>query len=238
MTRLPIGPLHYEFSRHHEPRVRVAAVVGLSMLSHDRASEALLRKVWDDPEAPYGARKAALRGLTAWRVTDAEKLLTSALELTVGRHTLASTALGLLMEQPGARAREMAVVYLAPGRPPRLRYAALQALERLAADDAALQDLIVPLAEDPDRNVRAHAWELIASHRIKKALPILEKRLRTEDFGFNADGRGLLESAVKALREPEPTPAVDPLADVRKQLDFMERQIREIRKRLDESKPE
>ncbi|WP_165072678.1 M1 family aminopeptidase [Paludisphaera rhizosphaerae] len=232
-----------------EPRVRVEAVTGLSRLSRDGASEDLLRKIWADPEAPYGARKAALRGLTAWRVADAEKILNSALTMTVGRHTLASTALSLLMDRPGSQAREMAAAYLAPGQPPRLRYAALQALEKLAEDDAALQDLIVPLAEDADRNVRTRAWELIRTHRIKKAIPVLEKRLQTEDFGFNADARGTLENALKALKEPESAPesekpkeddapTVDPLSDVRKQLDAIDQQIREIRKRLDERKPE
>ncbi|MDG3007956.1 M1 family aminopeptidase [Paludisphaera mucosa] len=236
-----------------DARVRVAAVRGLAKLPRDDASEALLRKVWNDPESPYGARRAALRGLVGWKVADAEKILDAALGLTTGRHVLAATALGLVLDKPGAKARELAAAYVAPGRPPRLRYAALQALEKLAKDDAALQDLIVPLAEDVDRNVRNQAWGLIQTHRIKKALPVLENRLKTEDFGFNAGARAVLESALKALKEPDPAPetpkdaaaaeaeahpADDSTADLRKQLDALEKQIQELRKRIDERKPQ
>ncbi|AMV40654.1 M1 family aminopeptidase [Planctomyces sp. SH-PL62] len=234
-----------------EARVRAAAVRGLAALPRDDASEALLREVWNDPEAPYGARRAALRGLVTWKVADAEKLADAALDLVDGRHVLAATALGLALEQPGARARELAAAYLAPGRPPRLRYAALQAMESLAKDDAGLQDLIVPLAEDADRGIRTRAWGLIRTHRIQKALPVLENRLKIEDFGFNAGARNILEAALKALKEagPEavkaptppaaaaaPAPAPEPWAEIQKQVDELERQLRELRKKIEERK--
>lgn len=232
-----------------EPRVRVAAVRGLAALDRDPAAEALLRKVWDDPESPYGARRAALRGLVAWKVDDAEKIVEAALGLPAGRFAIAATALDLVLDRRDARSRELAAAYVAHGRPPRLRYAALQALEDLARDDAALQDLIVPLAEDPDRVVRARAWDLVRRHRIKKALPTLEARLKVEDFGFNARARATLERAIKALKEPAPAPekpAAEPPAKedaqapwdvLRKRLDELERQIREIRDEVDEAAP-
>ena len=226
-----------------EGRVRVAAVRALASLPRDDASEALLREVWNDPEAPYGARREALRGLVEWKAAGAEKLIDAALELAVGRHVLAAAALGLALEQPGPKAREMASAFVAADRPARLRYAALQALETLAKDDAELQDLIVPLAEDADRGVRTRAWGLIRAHKIKKALPALERRLQAEDFGFNAGARNALESAVKALREPEPAAvpakpaaAPEPRDEVLKRIDDLERQIRELRRQVEGGK--
>ncbi len=228
-----------------EPRVRVAAVRGLAMLERDPAAETLLRKVWNDSEAPYGARQAALGGLVLWKVDDAEKLIDAALDLSDGKHALAAAALDLLLGRRDARARELVAAYVAPGRPPRLRYVALRALEDLAGDDAALQDLIVPLAEDPDRVVRARAWDLIRRHHIKKALPTLEARLKVEDFGFNARARATLERAVEALKGPRrraedasrTTDAKSPWADVKKRLDDLEKLLRQVRDRVDELAP-
>jgi aminopeptidase N len=232
-----------------EPRVRVAAVGGLAELDRDPAAEALLRKTWDEAEAPYGARRAALRGLVGWDVEDAEKLVEAALDLPAGRYVLAATALDLILDRRDERSRELAAAYVAHGRPPRLRYAALQALEGLVRDDAALQDLIVPLAEDPDRLVRVRAWALIGRHRIKKGLPTLEARLKVEDFGFNARARETLERAIETLKRPEP--AADAHArdaptkpeaggawdDLRKRLADVERLLRQLRDRVEEVAP-
>ncbi|WP_337175869.1 M1 family aminopeptidase [Paludisphaera sp.] len=232
-----------------EARVRVAAARGLAQLDRDPAAEALLREVWGDPQAPYGARQAALLGLVGWKVEDAEEIVEAALELPAGRHVLAATALGLVLGRGDARARELAAAYVGRDKSPRLRIAALEALGRLARDDAALRDVIVPLADDPDRQVRVRAWELIGRHRIRKALPILEARLKVENFGFNARARDALERAIEALKQPEPA-AGSPVAeapakadagarwdDLMKRLDELERLLRAIRDRVEEVAP-
>ncbi len=225
-----------------EARVRVAAVSGLARLKRDEASEAVLRAVWNDPKEAYGARRAALRGLSAWKVKDADDLLTAALGLSIGKHTLAAEALELFLEESSPKAREMAALYSRFGQPRRLRFSALEAFERLAKDDAALQDMIVPMVEDPDRNVRVRVWRLAQSLKLKKALPVLESRLETEDFGFNAFARQVLEEAVKTLKEPDEEPKAAPAAAAQPEPreepslegDELDRQIQELRIQMEE----
>ena len=65
----------YDGASDHEPRVRVAAIGGLTRLRRTDKSEAIVRAALNDPGEPYGSRKAALRGLVAWRVKDASELL-------------------------------------------------------------------------------------------------------------------------------------------------------------------
>src|SRR5262249_24005849 len=78
-----------------EARVRVAAIGGLARLKQDAGSEASLRAAWTNPKETYGARNAALRGLVAWKVKDADSLLADGLKSTVGNHRIAATALQL-----------------------------------------------------------------------------------------------------------------------------------------------
>src|SRR5262249_37495358 len=106
-----------EGAKDPQARVRVAGIRGLARLKHDAESEAILRAAWSNPEEAYGARRAALRGLVAWKVKDADELLTLALKLPAGKHTLASTALELLLDEPGPRARELAATYSRYGQP-------------------------------------------------------------------------------------------------------------------------
>ena len=154
----------------------------------------------------------------AWKIKDADELLSSAFKVPAGKHTLAATALELLLEQPGPKARELAALYSKYGQPRALRSTAIAAFDRLAKDDPALQDLIIPMVDDPDRTVRFRAWGLAGSLKLKKALPALEARLGQENFGFTGfAGFGVrqLQEAIAALKEPGPkaTASTAPTAD-------------------------
>ena len=144
-----------EGASDREPRVRVAAIGGLARLARNDQSEAILRAAWSDPKQPYGSRKAALRGLTGWKVKDASALLAEALKITAGDHTIAAEALDLSLAAPGAKAREMAVLYSKYGQPQSLRSSAIGAFGRLAKEDSTLHDALVELSDDPDRSVTA-----------------------------------------------------------------------------------
>ena len=61
-----------EAAKDPEARVRVAAIGGLAKLKRDDTTESILRAAWANPKEAYGARRAALRGLVAWKVEDAE----------------------------------------------------------------------------------------------------------------------------------------------------------------------
>jgi len=216
----------------------------------------------------YGARTAAIRALVVWKVKDADELLSSALKSSAGKHRMAASALEILLEEPGPKARELAALYARYGQPRELRLTAIGAFDRLAKDDPSLQDLVIPLVDDPDRSVRFRAWSLASSLKIQKALPSLEARLKKEGgsptgfvFFGGSPGRQILEHAVKTLKETPskaatassstrpsaPAPAQEaapsgeparPITDLEKQAEDLEDRARELRKRIEALKPE
>jgi aminopeptidase N len=236
-----------EAARDHEARVRVVAIGGLTKLKQSPESESILRATWSNPKESYGARRAALQGLVAWKIKDADEFLALALKVPAGKHTLAAAALELLLEQPGAKARELAALYSKYGQPRALRSAAIGAFDRLAKDDPALQDLVIPMVDDPDRSVRFRAWGLASSLKLKKALPALEARLGHENFGFTGfTGFGVrqLQEAIATLKgsgpKPPATPAANqdkPIADLEKQAEELETKAKELRKRIEALRP-
>ena len=219
-----------------EPRVRVAAIGGLSRLAQNDQSEALLRAAWKDPKQPYGSRKAALRGLIGWKVKDASALLAEALKSSAGDHTIAAVALDLSLATPGAKARELAVLYSKYGQPQSLRSSAIGAFGHLAKDDPTLHDVLVELSDDPDRWVRLRAWMMVRQLKVKKALPVLEARLRGDHLGFGGFGREMLEAAINELKAPGGTsksvaaapPQAKTVAELEKQLAELQKKSKEL----------
>jgi aminopeptidase N len=247
-----------EAARSPEARVRVAAIRGLGRLKRDDPAEAILRQALSNPKEAYGSRTAALQALARWKVKDSKELLTRTLKDPIGKHRLASTALEVLIQETSPEARELAATYVRRGQPPALRSAVIDAFERLAKDDPALQDLIIPMIDDPDRQLRFDAWRLAGSFKLKKALPALEARLASEGgtsegfVGFGAfSPRSILENSVRAIKEPAgtagtsapptrqagPAPASSPIADLEKQAEDLETRARELRKRIEALKP-
>src|SRR5262249_23138976 len=154
----------------------------------------VLRAAWSRSREAYGARRAALRGLVGWKVKDADSLLAAALAMPAGQHTLAATALELMLETPGAKARDLAALYSRYGQPEALRLAAIGAFRRLAQDDPALQDVLVGLVDDPDRSVRFRTWDEVRELKLTQAYPALKARLVRETSGFSGfAGRRLRE---------------------------------------------
>jgi aminopeptidase N len=232
-----------EAAKDHEARVRVAAIRGLARLKHSPESESILRAAWSNSKETYGARRSALRGLVTWKVKDCDELLAAGLKVPAGKHSLAATALELLLEQPDAKARELAALYSRYGQPQALRSTAIGAFDRLAKDDPALQDLVIPLVDDPDRSVRFRAWGLARSLNLKKALPALEARLGHENFGFTGFtgiGARQLQETINALKgsgaNTPATPAADQsksITDLEKQAEDLEVRARDLRKRIE-----
>ena len=188
-----------------EARVRVAAIAGLAKLNRDDEAEKLSPRGLGNPKEAYGARKTALRGLVAWKVKDADLLLADALKVSADHHSIAATALDLMLETPGAKSRELAALYSKYGQPESLRSSAIGAFSRLAKDDPSLQDVLVELADDHDRSVRFRAWNAVRELGVKKALPVLEARLARESADFGGYTRRVLKEAIEALEGAERT---------------------------------
>jgi len=228
-------PALIEGAGDREPRVRVAAIRGLASLKRDDRAEALLRAAWNDSKQPYGSRKAALRGLVGWKVQDSGKLLEEGLKITASDHTIAAEALDLSLETPGAKARELAILYTKYGQPQSLRSTAVGAFGRLAKEDPTLQDTLVELADDPDRAVRMRAWTIVRELKVKKALPVLEARLGRDHLGFAGFTRDILEAAINDLKPPGSKPkSNDPTPTQAKTMAELEKQVAELQKKTKE----
>jgi aminopeptidase N len=224
-----------EAAKDPEARVRVAAVAGLAKLKRDEESESILRAAWNNPKEAYGARRAALRGLAAWKVEDAPKLLDDALKIPANRHAIAAAALEVLLATPDSRARELAALYSRYGQPTALRTTALGAFTRLAKDDPALQEILVSLVDDPDSAVRFQIMGAVRELKIARALPALQARLAHESSGFSAFTRRRLQDAIDALKGPESAGPADPargVAELEAQAAELEVKARELRSRI------
>jgi aminopeptidase N len=223
-------------ARDSEARVRVAAIRGLAKLGRDDTTESILRAAWSDPKGAYGARRAALRGLVAWKVEDAPAVLDSALRLSADDHRIAATALEVLLETPGSKARELAALYSRYGQPAALRSAAVRSLSRLAKDDPALQDILVSLVDDTDSSVRFSVWEAVRELKIARAVPKLKARLERERGGFNGFLHRRLQEIIDALGESaSPGSLTEPTRDVaalEAQAVELEGRARDLRNRI------
>jgi aminopeptidase N len=207
-----------EAGRDSEPRARVAAIAGLVKLRHDKNAEALLRTAWSNPREVCGARREALRGIVNWKVKGCDMLLADGIKIRVAHHTLAATALELLLEKSDAESRKLAVLYSRFGQPEALRNTAMAAFSRLAKNDPALQDILVSLVGDPIKSVRIQAWHSVRELGLKKALPALEAQLgRERDSAafMQTNSRQRLQAVVDSLKGPSPEPASSPTAAIK-----------------------
>ncbi len=205
-----------------DPRVKAAALAGLSRLKREKVAEDLLRAAFDDPKSTPGLRKAALKGLVGWDVPDRLVLLNRAMEMRSYEDTLAATALGLLADKGGPDARQAVVLAVQPGREDHLRVEAVRALGKLARDDAELQDLLIGLIDDRSPQVRASTFEGLARLKLTKALPKLEGRLTR---GPRIDARKV-EDAIARLK-PEAAPAGE-AKEKEKEAESLDRQAEEL----------
>src|SRR5262249_1711256 len=154
-------------------------------------------------------------------------------------HAIAAAALELMLETPGPKARELAVLYSRYGQPEALRIAAIGAFRRLAKDDPALQDLLVGLVDDPNQPVRLRTWDEGRELKLTKASPVLQARLDRETVGFSGFGRRRLREVIEALTEDpsgdlgaqDAGPARN-LADLEAQAADLEVKARDLRSRI------
>ena len=229
-----------EAAKSTQARIRVAALEGLAKLKLDDATEALFRAAWANPKEAYGARKAALRGLIAFKVKDRDQLLDEALKIRADRYTIATAALALLLETPGPKARELAVLFSRYGQPRALRMTAVNAFSRLAKDDTYMQDLLITMIADPERSVRFGTWFAVRELKLKRASPALTARLDHEAIGFSGFGVRILKDTLEVLQDAGPKTAVAAAAtdaktieDLKRQAADLETKAKDLRQKID-----
>jgi aminopeptidase N len=224
-----------EAAKDSEPRVRVAAIRGLSVLKYDPALEPIFRATWANKAEPYGARRAALSALTRGKVKDTDELIASALKDPSSRNQIATTALQAVLDQGGQKAREAAVLYSRPGQPSALRSTAVQALAKQAKDDPQAEKLLIALVDDPVSNVQRSAIFALASGGFTSALPKLEQQLPK----VRGRAKQMLEAQIERLKDSKKAPAIAPdstakeAADLERQAADLELQVKELRNKAE-----
>ena len=224
-----------EAAKSPEARVRGAAIGGLANLKLDPATEPIFRATWANKAEAYGARRASIVPLLLAEVKDADELVASALKDPTNRHSLARSALQVVLDKGGQKAREAAVLYSRPGQPSALRTAAIQALSKQAKDDPQAEKLLVALVEDPLPAVRNGAMFALTSGGFTSALPKLEQQLPK----VQGRARQMLESRIEGLKNSKKPPAiatepgVKETADLERQAADLELQAKELRNRAE-----
>ena len=222
-----------------DARVKDAAVAGLAALKLDAPLEALDRAIWASKTEPYRARRAAFDALVQGKVKDADELIEAALHDPTNNHSFARSALGIVLNQGGQKAREAAVLFSRPGQPAALRAAAIPTLAKEAKEDPQAEKYLVALLDDPSSRIRNAAGSALASGGFTAALPKLEQLVAK----LTGRARQQLEPQVEQLkRKKEPattttSAAADAstkeAADLDRQAADLELQAKDLRNRAE-----
>ncbi len=104
MATKPFALRLIEAVKRSEARVRVAAVDGLAKLeSRRRGREDSSAPSGPIPRKPMEHARTRCGDWLRWKVKDADDLLADALKVSADHHSIAATALGLMLEAPGAQ---------------------------------------------------------------------------------------------------------------------------------------
>ena len=199
-----------------EARVRVAAIAGLARLKRDEQSESSPPRGLDQSQGSLRCTQG--RACAGWspgrsrtptscwrRRSRSPPIITR----SPRRHSSSS------WKHPEPKRASWPRSTASMVSPNRLRSTAIGAFSRLAKDDPSLQDVLVELADDPDRSVRLQAWNAVRELKVKKALPVLEARLARESADFGGYTRHVLEEAIETLKDNAGEPKEKPPADSR-----------------------
>ncbi len=121
------------------------------------------------PRKPTVRARPRSRPGRAGRSSDADELLAQALKVTADHHSIAATALELMLETSGAKSRELAALYSKYGQPEPLRSAAIGAFSRLAKDDPTAPGRAGRAGRRSRSLVRIRAWTALRELGVKKA---------------------------------------------------------------------
>ena len=153
-----------------EARVRVAAIAGLAKLKHDDKAEKSFAPPWAIPKK---RTEHAATPCAAWSAGKSKTPTSCWLRPSVSadHHSIAATALELMLETPGAKSRELACALQqvwSAARPAIQGHRGIRAASPKTI--RSLQDVLVELADDHDRSVRFQAWNAVRAPQSQKGL--------------------------------------------------------------------
>ena len=166
------------------------------------------------PRKPTAHARPPCEGSSPGRSRIADQLLDEALKIPADRHSIAATALELMLETPGPKARELAALYSRYGQPRALRSGGRRRIRPPGQGRHVLQDILITLVGDPDRSVRFRDLGRRARAEIEEGSPGPHRATRSGGDRIQrirraharGDARGLERRRAKDRPPPVPRP--------------------------------
>ena len=214
-----------------DARVRTSAAKALGEFRDDEGAADALRDVLASRRA-YGTRAAAVLGLARIGAKDARNVAMNALEEESYRDLVRAAALEALAELEDPKALPTVRAWMAYGKPPRARLAAIDALPKLAPEgperERAIRDLI-QLLDDPFVRARTAVMRSLAALRAEEALEPLARAAEVEPLARHR------RQARRSMREIREGSAADKtIRDLNAEVERLRRDLETQSNRLDE----
>jgi aminopeptidase N len=182
-----------------EPWVREVAVDQLSKFPDDSALADRLKEIADRDSA-YRVRAAALLGLGQRKAEGAVAVLENAAKKDSPDDVIRRAALRAMGALGNDQAAPQLLGWVEPGKPVRLRTAAIDSLGKIAKKDEAVESRLIALLEDPDFDIRLATVYALGERGDPMAIEPLEDLRKSGDI---PSGGGLvIEQQIARIKNP------------------------------------
>jgi aminopeptidase N len=185
-----------------EPWVREVAVEQLSKFSDDPALATKLTDIANKDSA-YRVRAAALLGLGQRKAEGAMTTLESAAKIDSPDDVIRRAALRAMGALGNDHAAPQLLEWIEPGKPMRLRTAAIDSLGKLAKKDEAIESRLIALLNDSDFDLRLAAVYALGERGDSAAIEPLEALRKSGDIP--SGGGPVIEQQIARIKNPGET---------------------------------
>jgi len=183
-----------------EPWVREVAVEQLGKFPKDPALASLLTEIAAKDSA-YRVRAAALVALGQRKADGALATLEAAAKTDSPDEVIRRAALRALGSLGDDQAAARLLDWVAPGKPLRLRTAAIDSLGKVAKKDGTVESRLIALLDDPDFDIRMASVYALGERGDPAAIEPLENLRKSGDM---VSGEGpVIERQIARIRNPE-----------------------------------
>jgi aminopeptidase N len=182
-----------------EPWVREVAVDQLGKFSDDPALAARLTEIASKDSA-YRVRAAALLALGQRKAEGAMGTLEDAAKTDSPDDVIRRAALRAMGVLGNDRAAPRLLEWLEPGKPMRLRTAAVDSLGQIAKKDESVESRLIALLNDPDFDIRLAAVYALGARGDPAAIEPLENLRKSGDIP--SGGGPVIEQQIARIKNP------------------------------------
>ena len=208
------------------PKARRAVAAALGNFKEEAAFDALLPVLKQDES--YFVEAEAARAVCKTKQPPAFDTVTSLLGKPSFNHMFTMQAFGGLGEMKDDRGIAVAKEWVAYGKPPRTREAALACLGKLGEGKSDVVEFVSDYVEDPWLRARTSAVGALQELNDEKAIPVLSRRISRE-----LDGRVIrrCREAITAISQGKDRG--DDVRKLREEMQSLQEDNRKLRDRLD-----